>query len=99
MRPESVAQQYVPDELVGRRWYEPSRHGDEAEIAERMNRRRWRPAMTAGELAVLTAAVLCSIGFAALVVVLMRVLDALRELGARSRTCAPRRGHCSTTSA
>jgi len=36
--------------------------------------------MTAGELAVLTAAVLCSIGFAALVVVLMRVLDALREL-------------------
>ena len=36
--------------------------------------------MTAGELAVLIAAVLCSIGFAALVVVLMRVLDALREL-------------------
>jgi len=36
--------------------------------------------MTAGELAVLMAAVLCSIGFAALVVVLMRVLDALRDL-------------------
>ena len=36
--------------------------------------------MTAGELAVLLAAVLCSIGFAALVVVLMRVLDSLREL-------------------
>ncbi len=36
--------------------------------------------MTAGELAVLMAAVLCSIGFAALVVVLTRVLDALREL-------------------
>jgi len=36
--------------------------------------------MTAGELAVLMAAVLCSIGFAALVVVLVRVLDALREL-------------------
>ena len=36
--------------------------------------------MTAGELAVLIAAVLCSIGFAALVVVLMRVLDALRDL-------------------
>ena len=32
-----VAQQYVPDELVGRRWYEPSQHGDEREIAERMN--------------------------------------------------------------
>ena len=31
--------------------------------------------MTAGELAVLLAAVLCCIGFAALVVVLMRVLD------------------------
>jgi hypothetical protein len=36
--------------------------------------------VTAGELAVLIAAVLCSIGFAALVVVLMRVLDALRDL-------------------
>lgn len=38
--------------------------------------------MTAGELAVLLAAVLCSIGFAALVVVLVRVLDALRSLRA-----------------
>ncbi len=36
--------------------------------------------MTAGELAVLMAALLCCIGFAALVVVLMRVLDALRSL-------------------
>ncbi len=36
--------------------------------------------MTAGELAVLLAAVLCAIGFAALVVVLVRVLDALRDL-------------------
>lgn len=36
--------------------------------------------MTAGELAVLLAAVLCTIGFAALVVVLMRVLDTLRDL-------------------
>jgi hypothetical protein len=36
--------------------------------------------MTAGELAVLIAAVLCSIGFAALVVVLMRVLDSLSTL-------------------
>jgi hypothetical protein len=36
--------------------------------------------MTAGELAVLLAAVLCCIGFAALVVVLMRVLDSLRAL-------------------
>lgn len=36
--------------------------------------------MTAGELAVLMAAVLCCIGFAALVVVLMRVLDALGSL-------------------
>ena len=38
--------------------------------------------MTAGELAVLLAAVLCCIGFSALVVVLMRVLDALRTLRA-----------------
>ena len=33
--------------------------------------------MTAGELAVVLAAVLCSIGFAALIVVLLRVLDTL----------------------
>ncbi|MEY4339472.1 MAG: hypothetical protein RLZ14_1322 [Actinomycetota bacterium] len=38
--------------------------------------------MTAGELAVLLAAVLCCIGFAALVAVLMRVLDSLRALRA-----------------
>jgi hypothetical protein len=36
--------------------------------------------MTAGELAVLLAAVLCCIGFAALIVVLMRVLDTLGTL-------------------
>jgi len=36
--------------------------------------------VTAGELAVVLAAVLCCIGFAALVVVLMRVLDTLRSL-------------------
>jgi hypothetical protein len=36
--------------------------------------------MTAGELAVVLAAVLCSIGFAALIVVLLRVLDAMRAL-------------------
>ncbi len=36
--------------------------------------------MTAGELVVVLAAVLCSIGFAALVVVLLRVLDTLRDL-------------------
>jgi hypothetical protein len=42
--------------------------------------------MTAGELAVLMAAVLCCIGFAALVVVLMRVLDTLRSLRAEVAT-------------
>ncbi len=36
--------------------------------------------MTAGDLAVTLAAVLCAIGFAALVVVLVRVLDTLRSL-------------------
>lgn len=36
--------------------------------------------MTAGELAIVLAAVLLTIGFAALVVVLMRVLDTLRTL-------------------
>ncbi len=38
--------------------------------------------MTAGELTVLLAAVLCCIGFAALVVALVRVLDSLRQLRA-----------------
>jgi putative ATPase len=32
-----VEQQYLPDELVGRRWYRPGRHGYEQEVAERMN--------------------------------------------------------------
>ena len=36
--------------------------------------------MTAGELAVVLAAVLCSLGFAALIVVLLRVLDTMRSL-------------------
>jgi uncharacterized protein YoxC len=36
--------------------------------------------MTAGELVIVLAALLCAIGFAALVVVLMRVLDMLRDL-------------------
>lgn len=36
--------------------------------------------MTAGELAIVVAAVLCCLGFTALVVVLVRVLDTLRAL-------------------
>ncbi len=36
--------------------------------------------MTAGELAIVLGTVLCAIGFAALVVVLMRVLDTLNAL-------------------
>ncbi|MFW2332305.1 hypothetical protein [Ilumatobacter sp.] len=36
--------------------------------------------MTAGDLALTLAAVLCSIGFAALIVVLVRVLDTLKAL-------------------
>jgi hypothetical protein len=36
--------------------------------------------MTAGELAVVLAAVLCCLGFAALIVVLVRVLDALKQV-------------------
>ena len=35
-----VAQQYLPDTLRARRWYEPSRHGHEQEVAERMRARR-----------------------------------------------------------
>jgi putative ATPase len=38
-----VEQQYLPDSLVDRRWYEPSRHGFEQEIAERMRNRTEKP--------------------------------------------------------
>lgn len=44
--------------------------------------------MTAGELAVVLAAVLCCLGFAALIVVLVRVLDALKQV--RSEVTAMR---------
>ena len=36
----TVQQQYLPDALQHRQWYEPSGHGDEASIGERMSRRR-----------------------------------------------------------
>lgn len=36
--------------------------------------------MTAGDLVIVLAAVLCSVGFAALIVVLLRVLDATKSL-------------------
>ena len=35
-----VAQQYRPDHLEGRRYYEPSEHGDEAAVADRLRRPR-----------------------------------------------------------
>jgi putative ATPase len=35
-----VEQQYLPDPLAGRHWYEPSDHGFEAEVGRRMVRRR-----------------------------------------------------------
>ncbi|MGI8903930.1 MAG: replication-associated recombination protein A [Solirubrobacteraceae bacterium] len=35
-----VAQDYLPDELIGTQYYEPSEHGHEAEIAERLRSRR-----------------------------------------------------------
>jgi putative ATPase len=34
-----VDQQYLPDPLSDRRWYQPSRHGHEQEVADRMNAR------------------------------------------------------------
>jgi putative ATPase len=37
-----VAQQYLPEELSDRVWYEPSNHGDEQEVGERMRNRRPR---------------------------------------------------------
>ena len=36
----TVQQQYLPDSLQHRHWYEPSVHGDEASIGKRMSRRR-----------------------------------------------------------
>jgi putative ATPase len=35
-----VAQQYAPDDVVGRRYYQPTRHGAEAGYAERLERLR-----------------------------------------------------------
>ncbi len=34
-----VEQDYLPDELAGTRYYQPSEHGGEAEVAERLRRR------------------------------------------------------------
>ena len=34
-----VYQQYLPESLDGRHWYEPSEHGDEGKIAMRKNQR------------------------------------------------------------
>jgi len=39
-----VAQQHLPDQLVGRRWYEPSEIGAESEVAARMRRTTEEPA-------------------------------------------------------
>ncbi|MEO8625959.1 MAG: replication-associated recombination protein A [Candidatus Limnocylindrales bacterium] len=44
-----VEQQYLPDELAQRRYYEPSDHGYEKTIAERMNLRRANRAAAAEE--------------------------------------------------
>ena len=38
-----VAQQYLPHELTERRWYEPSEHGQEKEVAQRMKQRHDNP--------------------------------------------------------
>jgi putative ATPase len=35
-----VAQQYLPDEIVDRRYYQPTRHGAEAAVADRMEEHR-----------------------------------------------------------
>ena len=53
-------------------------HGSPA----RRGRTGYGRAVTAGELAIVLGTVLCSLGFAALIVVLVRVLDALKDLRA-----------------
>jgi putative ATPase len=35
-----VPQQYAPDAVTGRRYYEPSGHGEERQLAERLKRIR-----------------------------------------------------------
>lgn len=39
-----VEQEHLPEELAGTRYYEPSEHGHEAEVAERLAAREGRPA-------------------------------------------------------
>jgi len=41
-----VEQQYLPLELADRRWYEPSEHGQEKEVAQRMKQRHDSPTNT-----------------------------------------------------
>ena len=102
-----VAQQYLPDEHrrasgTTSRATTASRRGGRADAAQERERteRRWTDAMTAGELALVIAAVLCCIGFAALIVVLVRVLDTLRSLRSRGRDAARRdRRRCSPSCA
>src|SRR5690606_1414374 len=45
-----VDQTYLPPELTGKRWYEPSDHGNEARVAARLaeRRRAGKPADGAG---------------------------------------------------
>src|SRR5262249_39345430 len=54
--------------------------------SDRAHGRRRGRRVTAGELAVLLAAVLCAIGFAAQVLVLARVLQSMRELSDELRS-------------
>ena len=41
-----VDQQYLPDGLADRTWYRPSRHGEEQEVAERLQARKDRGTRT-----------------------------------------------------
>jgi replication-associated recombination protein RarA len=38
-----VPQQYLPESVLGRRYYEPSDHGAEAKVKERLRRRASDP--------------------------------------------------------
>ncbi len=52
--------------------------------------------MTAGELMLVVAGVLCTLAFAALAITLVRVRDALVSCVPTSRRSAPRRSDCWT---
>ena len=82
-----IDQQYLPDEQRDKRYYEPSEHGAEADVA----RANGGTQMTAGDLAVGVGRGAVQLGFAALIVVLVpRARHDCDRCATRSPPCARR---------